>query len=124
MFFSSSLLKKYWRRIILAFPDKVSPKSVSFFLQSQYVEKKKSTTTTFSYVLTLFQEVLARPNGIFPQVFRGLAMLFQKIFATNLDFIKNLYWEAINKWVKSAKLLSSVFIARSSSYRKRKSAFC
>ena len=63
---------------------KVSPKSLSFFSTAS-VYWKKSTSTTFSCVLALFQEMLARPNGIYPQVFRSLAMSFQKRFATRFE---------------------------------------
>ena len=117
----ASLLKKFWRRIILAFPDKVSLKRLSLFSAVPICwkqTKKNSTSTTFLCALALFQQMLARANRVFPLFFGGLAMSFQKRFAINFDCIKNSYMEAINKGAKSAKhcsmylLLELVFIAK------------
>lgn len=88
MFFSSSLLKKYWRRIILAFPDKVSPKSVSFFLQSQYVEKKNLQPQLFHMSLLCFKKCWRDLTESFLKFFEALQCYSKKYLQPILISLK------------------------------------
>ena len=117
----ASLFKKFWRRIILAFPDKVSLKRFSLFsaVPICWKQTKKILHPQLFYVpLHCFNKYWRELIESFLFFFGGLAMSFQKRFAINFDCIKNSYMEAINKGVKSAKhcsmylLLELVFIAK------------